>query len=64
MELKIINPQVKYPPATLVEPAPLGYIHLAALHGPPVRQAQLPTYVLANMLANRTGAMPLLYRLA
>jgi hypothetical protein len=35
MELAIVNPSAKWPPATLREPLPYGYIHVAAAIEPP-----------------------------
>lgn len=35
MDLRIVNPQPKYPPVKLLEPPPLGYIHVAAAVRPP-----------------------------
>jgi hypothetical protein len=37
MKLRIVNPKSKYGRAALVEPAPLGYIHVAAAVEPPSR---------------------------
>jgi hypothetical protein len=37
MELRIVNPKAKFGKATLIEPAPLGYIHVAAAVQPPAR---------------------------
>jgi hypothetical protein len=34
MDLQLVNPQAKYPKVTLLQPPPLGYIHLAAAVGP------------------------------
>jgi hypothetical protein len=37
MELRIVNPKPKFGKATLIEPAPFGYIHVAAAVEPPAR---------------------------
>jgi hypothetical protein len=42
MDLKLVNPQAKYPKATLLRPSPLGYIHLAATVGPPPGRTPFP----------------------
>jgi len=42
MDLEIVNPQPKYPPVTLIEPPPLGYIHVAAVINPPRGRAPFP----------------------
>src|SRR5829696_8304665 len=34
MALRIVNPQPNYPPVKLIEPAPLGYLHVAAVVDP------------------------------
>jgi hypothetical protein len=41
MDLKIVNPQPKYQKVTLMEPPPLGYIHVAAVD-PPRRRTPFP----------------------
>ena len=37
MELQIVNPDPRYGPAPMMEPATSGYIHLAAEVRPPAR---------------------------
>lgn len=37
MELRIVNPKAKFGKATLIEPAPFGYIHVSAAVEPPAR---------------------------
>ncbi|MGH3342581.1 MAG: hypothetical protein ACRDPK_06785 [Carbonactinosporaceae bacterium] len=37
MDLDIVNRQRKYPPVQLIDPPPLGYIHVAAAVGPPAQ---------------------------
>jgi hypothetical protein len=37
MELTLVNPSPKWPPATLREPLPYGYIHIAAAVQPPAQ---------------------------
>ncbi|OFX18714.1 MAG: hypothetical protein A2V77_01185 [Anaeromyxobacter sp. RBG_16_69_14] len=41
MELQIVNPDPRYAPAALMEPARLGYIHIAAEVNPPRRPGPL-----------------------
>jgi hypothetical protein len=42
MELKIVNPRPKYRPPRLVEPPPMGYLHVAAAVEPPAGRSPLP----------------------
>jgi hypothetical protein len=54
MELRIVNPNAKYGTARLIEPAPLGYIHVAAAVEPPSRgplpgRSQAKAALLANL---------------
>lgn len=35
MECTVVNPHSRYRPAPLIEPSPLGYIHLAGAVRPP-----------------------------
>jgi hypothetical protein len=42
MALRIVNPQPKYPPVKLIEPAPLGYLQVAAAVDPPRGPTPLP----------------------
>jgi hypothetical protein len=42
MDLKIVNPQPKYPPVKLIEPPPFGYIHVAAAVRPPAGRLPRP----------------------
>jgi hypothetical protein len=42
MELEIVNPQPKYPPVTLINPAPYGYVQLSAVVDPPRGRVPFP----------------------
>src|SRR5829696_1246838 len=42
MALRIVNPQPNYPPVKLIEPAPLGYLHVAAVVDPPRGRIPFP----------------------
>jgi hypothetical protein len=42
MNLRIVNPQPKYPPVQLIEPPPLGYILVAAAVDPPRGRVPFP----------------------
>jgi hypothetical protein len=42
MDLEIVNPQPKYQKVTLMEPPPLGYIHVAATVDPPRGRTPFP----------------------
>jgi len=42
MDLEIVNPQPKYQKVTLIEPPPLGYIHVAAAVDPPRGRTPFP----------------------
>lgn len=42
MDLKLVNPQAKYAKVTLIDPPPLGYIHLAAAVDPPPGPTPIP----------------------
>jgi hypothetical protein len=42
MDLRIVNPQPKYPPVKLLEPPPFGYIHVAAAVRPPTGRMPRP----------------------
>jgi hypothetical protein len=42
MDLKLVNPQAKYAKITLIDPPPLGYIHLAAAVDPPPGPTPIP----------------------
>ena len=42
MDLKLVNPQAKYAKVTLIDPPPLGYIHLAAAVDPPSGPTAIP----------------------
>jgi hypothetical protein len=42
MDLRIVNPQPKYPPAKLLEPPPFGYIQVAAAVHPPTGRMPRP----------------------
>src|SRR5947209_7272554 len=42
MQLQIIGPREKFPPARLLDPPPRGYIHLAAAVAPPAGPAPFP----------------------
>jgi hypothetical protein len=42
MDLQLVNPQAKYPKVTLLQPPPLGYIHVAATVGPPPGRTPFP----------------------
>jgi hypothetical protein len=42
MDLKLVNPQPKYAEVTLIEPPPLGYIHVAATIAPPRGRTPFP----------------------
>ena len=55
MDLKIVNPDPKYPRASLIEPSTSGYIHLAAEVSP--RSGPLP------VVARRSEKAELLGRL-
>jgi hypothetical protein len=42
MDLEIVNPQPKYGKVTLIEPPPLGYLHVAAAVDPPRGRTPFP----------------------
>jgi hypothetical protein len=42
MDLEIVNPQPKYAKVTLIEPPPLGYLHVAAAVDPPRGRTPFP----------------------
>jgi hypothetical protein len=42
VDLKIVNPQPKYAKVTLIQPPPLGYIHVAAAVDPPRGRTPFP----------------------
>jgi hypothetical protein len=42
MDLKLVNPQARYAKVTLIDPPPLGYIHLAAAVDPPSGPTPIP----------------------
>jgi hypothetical protein len=42
MALRIVNPQPNYPPVKLIEPTPLGYLHVAAVVDPPRGRIPFP----------------------
>ena len=42
MGLEIVNPQPKYPPVTLIDPAPYGYVQLSAVVDPPRGRVPFP----------------------
>jgi hypothetical protein len=42
MDLEIVNPQPKYQKVTLIEPPPLGYLHVAAAVDPPRGRTPFP----------------------
>jgi len=42
MELEIVNPQPKFPPVTLIDPAPYGYVQLSAVVDPPRGRVPFP----------------------
>src|SRR5262245_18348007 len=42
MELEIVNPQPKYRPVTLIDPAPNGYVQLSAVVAPPRGRVPFP----------------------
>lgn len=42
MELEIVNPQPKYPPVTLIDPAPYGYVQMSAAVAPPRGRIPFP----------------------
>ena len=42
MELEIVNPQPKYPPVTLIDPAPYGYVQMSAAVDPPRGRIPFP----------------------
>ena len=42
MDLQLVNPQPRYAKVTLVEPPPLGYIHVAATVDPPRGRRPFP----------------------
>jgi hypothetical protein len=42
MDLQLVNPQAKYPKVTLIQPPPLGYLHVAAAVGPPPGRTPFP----------------------
>jgi hypothetical protein len=42
MELEIVNPQPKYPPVTLIDPAPYGYVQMSAAVDPPRGRVPFP----------------------
>jgi hypothetical protein len=42
MDLQLVNPQAKYSKVPLIQPPPLGYIHVAATVGPPPGRTPFP----------------------
>jgi hypothetical protein len=42
MDLELVNPQPRYAKVTLIEPSPLGYIHVAAAVDPPRGRIPFP----------------------
>jgi hypothetical protein len=42
VDFTLVNPQPKYQPVKLIEPPPLGYIHVGAAVAPPVRRIPRP----------------------
>jgi hypothetical protein len=42
VDFTLVNPQPKYQPVKLIEPPPLGYIHLAAVVAPPAGRIPRP----------------------
>jgi hypothetical protein len=42
MDLQLVNPQPRYAKVTLIQPPPLGYIHVAATVDPPRGRAPFP----------------------
>jgi hypothetical protein len=42
MALRIVNPQPNYPPVKLIEPTPLGYLHVAGVVDPPRGRIPFP----------------------
>jgi hypothetical protein len=42
MDLRIVNPEPKYAKVTLIEPPPLGYLHVAAAVDPPRGRTPFP----------------------